>query len=288
MATKKSVATAKKPALKKAAPAAAKTKVTTVKSVSTKSNVKRFSFSRSPLLAASIAEFIGAFALAGIILATQGASIYVLFTVIALTLIVGAVSGAHFNPAITLGALATKRIKATRALAYVVAQVLGALLALVVLNAFISNAGEVSQQQAMYGQSGVSLFKLSELPASKEWFVLGAEVIGALLFGFAFASATKERSRSAAAWIVGGGLFISLTLSSALTAAVTTVANAANGAAPLATVLNPAVAVALQGVSFNLWPILVYIVAPIVGAVLGFGLRDLLKEESEEVVVTTI
>jgi glycerol uptake facilitator-like aquaporin len=282
MATNKSAAAAKKPAQKKAAPAVAKTtKVTTVKSVSTKSSAKRFNFSRSPLLAASIAEFIGAFALAGIILATQGASIYVLFTVIALTLIVGAVSGAHFNPAITLGALATKRIKATRALAYVVAQVLGALLALVVLNAFVSNAGEVSQQQAMYGQSGVSLFKLSELPASKEWFVLAAEVIGALLFGFAFASATKERSRSAAAWIVGGGLFVSLTLSSALTAAVTTVANAANGAAPLATVLNPAVAVALQGVSFNLWPILVYIVAPIVGAVLGFGLRDLLKEESE-------
>jgi len=282
MATKKSVATVKKPAVKKAAPAVAKkTNVTTVKSVSTKSNVQRFSFSRTPLLAASIAEFIGAFALAGIVLATQGASIYVLFTVVALTLIVGAVSGAHFNPAITLGALATKRIKATRALAYVVAQVLGALLALVVLNAFVSNAGEVSQQQAMYGQSGVSLFKLSELPASKEWFVLAAEVIGALLFGFAFASATKERSRSAAAWIVGGGLFVSLTLSSALTAAVTTVANAANGAAPLAAVLNPAVAVALQGVSFNLWPILVYIVAPIVGAVIGFGLRDLLKEESE-------
>lgn len=282
MATNKSAATVKKPASKKAAPAVAKTtKVTTVKSVSTKSNVKKFSFSRSPLLAASIAEFVGAFALAGIILATQGASIYVLFTVVALTLVVGAVSGAHFNPAITLGALATKRIKATRALAYVVAQVLGALLALVVLNAFVTNAGEVSSEQAMYGQSGVSLFSLSELPAGKEWFVVGAEVIGALLFGFAFASATRERSRSAAAWIVGGGLFIGLTLSSALSAAVTTIANAANGAAPLSTVLNPAVAVALQGVSFNLWPILVYVIAPIVGAVLGFGLRDLLRDESE-------
>jgi aquaporin Z len=282
MATKKPAATAKKPASKKAAPAAAKTtKVTTVKSVSTKSKVKKFSFSRSPLLAASIAEFIGAFALAGIILATQGASIYVLFTIVALTLIVGAVSGAHFNPAITLAALATKRIKATRALVYVVAQVLGALLALVVLNAFVTNAGEVSAEQAAYGASGASLFSLSELPAGKEWFVIAAEVIGALLFGFAFASATKEQSRSAAAWIVGGGLFIGLTVSTALSAAVTTVANAANGAAPLSTVLNPAVAVALQGVSFNLWPILVYVVAPIVGAVLGFGLRDLLREESK-------
>lgn len=282
MATKKSTATAKKPAVKKAAPAVAKaTKVTTVKSVSTKRNLKKFSFSRSPLLAASIAEFVGAFALAGIVLATQGASIYVLFAVVALTLIIGAVSGAHFNPAITLGALVTKRINATRALAYVVAQVLGALLALVILNAFVTNAGEVSQQQAMYGQSGVSLFSLSDLPAGKEWFVVAAEVIGALLFGFAFASATKERSRSAAAWIVGGGLFVGLTLSSSLSAAVTTVANAANGAAPLATVLNPAVAIALQGVSFSLWPIIVYIVAPIVGAVLGFGLRDLLKEEAQ-------
>lgn len=286
MATKKSAA-AKKPAAKKAAPTAAKkTKVTTVKSVSTKAtrSTMKLNFSRSPLLAAGIAEFVGAFALAAIFLATQGASIYILFALVALVLMVGTVSGAHFNPAITIGALATKRIKGMRALVYVVAQILGALFALVVLNAFVNGAGEVASDQAALGQSGVTLFSLSQLPLGKEWYLVGAEAIGALLFGFSFAAATKERSRAAAATIIGGGLFVALTISTFLSSAVSTVANAANGEAPLGTVLNPAVALALDGLSFSWWPIAVYVIAPIVGAVLGFGLRDLISDENETTV----
>lgn len=41
----------------------------------------------------------------------------------------GPVSGAHFNPAVTLGALVGKQIKAGRALLYVIAQLIGAVLA---------------------------------------------------------------------------------------------------------------------------------------------------------------
>src|SRR5690606_22421889 len=145
------------------------------------------SFSRSPLLAASIAEFVGAFALAGIVLATQGASIYVMFTIVALTLGVGLVSGAHFNPAITIGAWVTKRVNSVRAVSYIVAQVLGALLALVVFNAYVTAGNsDVSSQASMLGQSGASLFALDALPGGKEWYILGAELLGTALFGFGF------------------------------------------------------------------------------------------------------
>ncbi|MDE0021713.1 MAG: aquaporin [Candidatus Poribacteria bacterium] len=41
----------------------------------------------------------------------------------------GPVSGAHFNPAVTLGALVGKKIKAGQALLYVIAQLIGAVLA---------------------------------------------------------------------------------------------------------------------------------------------------------------
>lgn len=41
----------------------------------------------------------------------------------------GPVSGAHFNPAVTLGALVGKKIKAGQALLYVIAQLVGAVLA---------------------------------------------------------------------------------------------------------------------------------------------------------------
>jgi aquaporin Z len=288
MATKKSATSAKKP-VKKAASTTKKAtvaKVTTVKSVAASATAtNRFSFTRSPLLAASVAEFIGAFMLAGVVLATQGASIYVMFTLVALTLAIGMISGAHFNPALTVGAWATKRIKSARAISYIVAQVLGALLALIVLDAFVKAGGQAGDAQGLaLGQQTTELFRASALPGGKEWLILAAELIGALLFAFGFSAATREKSRIASAWVVGGSLFVALTVSSFMTLAVTTAAAQSTGATPLSTVLNPAVAGALQAVSFSsIWPVLVYAVAPIVGATLGFVLRDLLTVENEEV-----
>lgn len=286
MATKKSATAAKKPATKKkAAPSVAKaSNVTTVKTVSTRRpSIKKLNLSRSPLVAAGVAEFIGAFALAGIFLATQGASIYILFGLVGLTLAVGVASGAHFNPAITLAALVTRRIKAARAVVYIFAQVLGAMLALVIMNAYINGGTtEASEQAAMLGQAGVSLFELSALPSGKEWYIVGAEALGALLFGFGFANALAARTRSSAAWMIGGSFFVAMLIGTFLTTAVTSSANAMAGAAPLSTVLNPAVAVALQGLSFSWWPIAVYVLAPVFGAVLGFVIRDLVASEPVE------
>lgn len=290
MATKKSATSAKKPVKNTGVSGAKKatvSKVTTVKSVAASATVtNRFSFTRSPLLAASVAEFIGAFMLAGVVLATQGASIYVMFTLVALTLAIGMISGAHFNPALTVGAWATKRIKSARAVSYIVAQLLGALLALIVLDAFVKAGGQAgdAQQGLALGQQTTELFRASALPGGKEWLILAAELIGALLFAFGFSAATREKSRIAGAWVVGGSLFVALTVSSFMTLAVTTAAAQTTGAAPLSTVLNPAVAGALQAISFaSIWPVLVYAVAPIVGATLGFALRDLLTVENETV-----
>ena len=298
MATKKSASVAKKTTSKKStaaakttpkkavkAPAAAakpETTVTaTVKTTAASATRKRFSFSRSPLLAASIAEFVGTFVLAALVLATNGSSIVVLFGLITIVLMIGAISGAHANPAITIGAWVTRRIKTTRAVSYLVAQVLGALLALVVINAFVTSAPEpaATSQSAMYGQpAAVEIFKLGDLTKGKEWLILAAELIGTAFFAFGVAATTLERNRMAAAFAVGGSLFVGLTLTSYLNGLVTGLA--AQGSQGSA-VLNPAVAVALQGISLNAWPIAVYVLAPAIGAVLGFALRDLLRSESE-------
>jgi aquaporin Z len=114
MATKKTAVSTKKP-VKKLAPSAKKTttKVTTVKAAApavATSRSARFKFSRAPLLAASVAEFVGTFLLAGVVLAASGQPLFVLFAVLAIVLTVGGVSGAHLNPALTIGALATRRI----------------------------------------------------------------------------------------------------------------------------------------------------------------------------------
>jgi len=286
MATKKTAAKSKK-TTKRPASAASKTttKVTTVKSVSKPTEKRsvvqkvaasrtKFSFSRSPLLAAAIAEFVGTFLLGLVVLTQQAAPLAVFFGVIAIVIGIGAVSGAYINPAITIGAWVTRRINSVRALAYIIAQVLGAILALVVVNAFVSSSAEVTPEQAQLGQQGATLFQAVAIPEGKEWLMLTAELIGATIFGFIFAAATRKADRLTTAFGIGGGLFLALLVTSQFATIAGT-----NG-----TILNPAVAGALQAIQFSVWPIVVYIVTPIVGAVLGFALQDLLKEESVDVV----
>ena len=91
------------------------------------------------LWAAAIAEFIGPFALVvagvGAIISTQnlgdGGNLVAVALAhgLAIGLMVAAlghVSGGHFNPAVTISILATGEIRLTRAITYVVAQLLGA------------------------------------------------------------------------------------------------------------------------------------------------------------------
>lgn len=90
----------------------------------------------------AIAEFIGTFALifigAGSIVATGGSDLLTIALAHGLTIAVmasatGHISGGHFNPAITLGALVGRQIPSRLAIAYWIAQLLGALVAATVL-----------------------------------------------------------------------------------------------------------------------------------------------------------
>ncbi len=273
MATKKSASTArKKPVAKKAtAPVATTTKITTVKATSTSQRSGLFTLGGSPILAASIAEFVGTFLLTAVILSTQGQAVVVFFALIAIVLAVGAISGAYVNPLLTVGAWATRRISRLRAGGYLVAQVLGALMALVVVNAFVAAAPQpAASQNPMMSQQGATLFKASQLVEGKEWFVLSAELLGAIIFAFAVAAATREKNRAAAALGIGGGLFVALVVS---TYCVSTVGMGG-------TIVNPAVAAALQAISWKVWPIMIYVITPLIGGVVGFFLHDMIADES--------
>lgn len=282
MATKKSAASTRK-TTKKPASSAKKTttKVTTVKASTAPAKVtapaarvsktSRFKLSRAPLLAGSVAEFIGTFMLAAIVIITSGQPLFIMFALIAILLVVGGVSGGHFNPAITIGALATRRISLARAASYIAAQVLGGLMALVILNGFISAAPEVSQQAQAFGQAAPSLFTPQDIAKGKEWVVLAAELLGTVLFAFGVATAMRKGSEVSRALTIAGSLYVGLFIASTAASYVGT-----------SSVLNPAVAASLQIFKqFELWPVMVYAITPLVGGVLGFALSDLLKEESE-------
>jgi aquaporin Z len=274
MATKKAATTNKKATAKKSAAASStKTTVTTAPVAATTNTFAghiQQSVRSVSLWRALGAELVGTFLLAGVVIAGQGQPIFVLFALVGIVLTLGAISGAHVNPAITIGALVTRRIGWLRAIGYIVAQCLGAALAYVVLSGFISGAEAVNASAAAYGQNAPTLFAaadVAKLPG-KEWFVFFSELTGTAILALALANATRElQDRVAAAFTAGLGIFIALMI--AVSAASYVGATA---------IINPAIAIALHAYSWaNIWPFAIYALAPVIGGVLGFVIYDLLR-----------
>lgn len=153
-----------------------------------------------------------------------------------LAMAIGGISGAHVNPAITLGALAIKKIDLGNALVYMIMQVVGAIVALFLMNGLVD--GDVLGAVA-----------------SDENTVLAGEFIGTMVFAFGVAAAVFNKATGAhAGLLVGSALAIGATFAS----------TASNG------ILNPAVALALDSV--NLW----YVIGPILGSVVGMYVYQML------------
>jgi aquaporin Z len=108
-----------------------------------------------PILKRSVAELLGTFWLVfggcgSAVLAAKfpevgiglvGVSLAFGLTVITMAYAVGHISGGHFNPAVTLGLLAGGRVKPADVLPYIVAQVVGAVLAAWMLATIASGNG---------------------------------------------------------------------------------------------------------------------------------------------------
>ncbi len=277
MATKKSGSAAKK-TTKKLSADKPTTNVTTVKAVETNSSSSVLSSvrkNRTVLLTTFVAEFIGTFLLTAAYIITKGEPLYLGFTLVVIVLLVGTISGAHVNPIHTVGAWVTRKISHMSAIVYLVAQILGAVAALGLLTAFISGAPQQSAadaQAAMMNGSAAApaLFKVAALSSGKEWYVFFSELVGAVIFSFAVATALREkRDRVASAFTAGFGLF-----AAALTAGV-----AASYVSAYA-VINPAIALSVNAVDWSKisWmAVAAYLVAPLIGGVLGFVVSDALR-----------
>ena len=272
MATKKATTTKKKAPVKKTSTSSAATK-TTVKTVP--ATAKRQSLGQhieSSLLSGNLwralgAEFLGTFLLAAVIIAGQGQPIFVLFGLVGIVLLVGSISGAHVNPAVTIGAWATRRIGWLRAIGYIFVQFLGAAVAYFVLSAFLGGATQPSAEQQAFGQSAAALFQAADITAltGKEWFIFFAELLGAAILGFAYASTTRAKDTLSSAFAIGLGIFIALMVGITVT-----------GYVAASSILNPAIALSLQAYS-GLWASIIYGLGAAVGGVIGFILHDLLR-----------
>lgn len=209
-----------------------------------------------------VAELIGTFLLAAVVIAVSGQQFFVMFALVTIVLVIGHISGAHVNPAITIGAWVTRQISSVRAIGYIVAQFAGAIIAVLIMTALINTAP--AQPDPFTGaMASAELFTAAPLPEGKEWYAFLAEIVGAAVLGFGVATALRQRRRIVAAFSVGGALFIGLLIGGATA------------------VLNPAVAVAIQAIQFETFALLVYILGTGIGAILGFALQIALQRKPE-------
>lgn len=196
-------------------------------------------------MTAYVAEFFGTALLTFSILAVSRSAIGVPYfiaigvglTLGLLVMMIGSVSGAHVNPAVTIGMWTIRKIKSLDAILYVAAQFIGAVAAF-----------KLYEYLVVQGVQSIA-------PAEFDWRTLVAEATGAFVFTFGIAAAVYQKYEGGKlAATIGGSLFLGI-----LVAGV-----ASNG------ILNPAAALGVQSWSRA------YVAGPIIGAIVGMNLYILL------------
>jgi MIP family channel proteins len=167
-------------------------------------------------------------------------------------------SGAHFNPAVTIGMLAIRQIRRRDAAAYIAVQLIGAVLAGLLVLLLFHHAGASSH----YGATAIDA---KVIAGGSPWLGLIAEAVGTFMLMWAImAVAVNPRGEKHFAGLVIGG---------ALGLAVMVVGPATGAGLNPARWLGPALA---SGHYPDFW---IYLVGPVAGAVLAaFGYRALVLD----------
>ena len=170
----------------------------------------------------------------------------------------GATSGAHFNPAVTLGMLAIRQIRPRDAAAYIVFQLVGGVIAALLVLLLFHHVGAASH----YGATAVHP---NVIPGASPWLGLIAEAMGtfALMWAVMAMAVNPNAEKVVIGLVIGGALGLAVMI-----------VGPATGAG-----LNPArwFGPALASGSFpDFW---IYIVGPIAGALAAaVGYRALVLE----------
>lgn len=211
---------------------------------------------RKNKLAMLVGEFLGTTALTLMVLAISHSQLslpYFIATaaglmVVLMTLALAGISGAVFNPAMTIGLWTVRKLRTMQALAYLLVQLAG---------------GAVAWELFVY------LTKISGVHNTGTYSarILVAEVVGTFIFSFGWAAAIYQRfNLFAKAAAIGGSLTAGSLVASLASAGF----------------LNPAVALGLHQ-----WGWGTYVLGPVLGAVIGFNLYNLLFVETELAEVAT-
>ena len=241
-------------------------KATTKKPAAAAASTSRISLRGELSLGALVAELLGSAVLAFAALTTGNNPIIGALAVVVVILIFADVSGAYLNPVVVVAAWATKQLSWAKAIGYIVVQVLGAMLAYVIVTKFMSDNSvytlftSADQAQSLQQMGGT-------VHTPGQWKPIFGELVGAVIFSFGIASALLGKKVGFdKAFTIGGALMIGLVAALAGSYAV----------------LNPAVAAALSGYAQGgWWSFSAYAIAPLVGGALGAWLFKLLMKDVE-------
>ena len=194
--------------------------------------------------------------------------LYLIFAVVAVYVVIVGLSGANLNPLITVGMMATRRMSAIRGVLYILAQVLGAWIGLIIINAFRLGSGTIGELPMM-----------EEVTGETFWVVALIELLGAIVIAFSFARTLRYARKSP--------LTFAFAIAGAMTLVIVVATIVANGYFGLADsfIFNPAAALMYQilpttadGIGELLGmaglALAAYVVFPMVGGVIGFYIAD--------------
>ncbi|MCL4150409.1 UNVERIFIED_CONTAM: hypothetical protein GTU68_000272 [Idotea baltica] len=212
-----------------------------------------------------IAESIGTFVLvffgvgsavlsgAGDAVSITGISLAFGISVVAMAYSIGQISGAHLNPAVSMGALVAGRITPTDFVGYAIFQTIGAIIASAAIWFIATNSVAGFDASAGMGQNGWGVGYLGEflMPAA---FVF--EVIATAVFLVVILGVTAEKGSPMMA-----GLVIGLTLTMIHLVGITITGTSVNPARSV----GPALFVGGTALS-QLW---LFIAAPLIGGAIG-------------------
>lgn len=241
-------------------------------------------FRDTKIITAIIGEIVGV-AVITMIALTLGLfnPLYMILAYVGITAAIVKLSGAHLNPIITAGMMASRRVSAIRGVIYIISQVLGAWLGFLVISS-LRKAGITAGNIEEATSALPTLAQPDELSGAVEGTsLLGAvrlvEFIGAIIIAFFFARAQRVKKNTAAfAITVASGVFIAMIIA--------VVANSnffmlqsntfiMNPAVGMIYGIFPSSANGFDALMSALLPMLVsYVILPIIGGVLGFYLSD--------------
>lgn len=183
---------------------------------------------------------------------------------------IGAVSGCHVNPAVTLGFLVSRRISLVEASGYWIAQFIGGIAGAAVLYGIFHSTPLYTAHTGL----GANGFGAHSIIGASAAGAFGAEVVLTGMFVFVVLSVTWQAVNATVA-----GLAIGLALAVVHLAGIPIDGTSVNPARSLASAVF-----AGGGALGQVW---VFIVAPLVGAVLAAGFHALLRPAMPKATVIT-